>query len=101
MQTEWNYNKSENKLTKRTIIIKIDNVTLAIDLLDGKHIKHHWRLRVIVPNKYSSNKSFILLMDSFIRDVIITNSLLISICAFNLIKFQNKFINHNLSQDEN
>ena len=27
-----------------------DIVALAIDLLDGKDIKNHWNLRVLVPN---------------------------------------------------
>ena len=73
-------------------------VALAFDLLDGKDIKNYWNLRISVPNKYSSSQSFILLLESLIRDVIITNSLLNFICAFNLIKFQNKFKDQYLSK---
>ena len=78
-----------------------DIVALAIDLLDGKLIKNYWSLRLLVPNKHSSSQSFILLLENFIRDVFITNSVLNSMCAFNLMKFQNKFKDHNLSQEEN
>ena len=88
-------------LKKRRINFTTDIVALAIDLLDGKDIKNHWNLRVLVPSKHSSSQSFILLLESFIRDVIITDSVLNSICTFNLMKFQNKFKDHDLSQEEN
>ena len=88
-------------LKGRPINLTTDIVALAIDLLDGKDIKNHWNLRVSVPNKHSSSQSFILLLESFIRDVFITDSVLNTICAFNLMKFQNKFKDHDLSQEEN
>ena len=78
-----------------------DIVAFAIDLLDGINIKNHWNLRILVPNKHSSSQSFILLLESFIRDVFIADSVLNTICAFNLMKFQNKFKDHDLSQQEN
>ena len=74
-------------LKGRPINFTTDIVALAIDLLDGKDIKNHWNLRVLVPNKHSSSQSFILLLKSFIRDVIITDSVLNFICAFNFMKF--------------
>ena len=88
-------------LTGRPINLITDIVALAIDLLDGKDIKNHWNLRVLVPNKHSASQSFILLLESFIRDVFITDSVLNNICAFTLMKFQNKFKDHDLSQEEN
>ena len=88
-------------LKGRPINLTTDIVALAIDLLDGKLIKNHWSLRVLVPNKHSLSQSFILLLESFIRDVFITDSFLNSICALNLMKFQNKFKDHNISQEEN
>ena len=88
-------------LKGRPINFAIDIVALAIDLLDGKLIKNYWSLRLPVPNKRSSSQLFILLLECFISDVFITDSVFHSICAFNLMKFQNKFKDHNHSQEEN
>ena len=88
-------------LKGRPINFTTNILALAIDLLDGKDIKNHWNLRVLVPNKNSSTQLFILSLESFIRDVIIIDSVLNSICAFNLMKFQNKFKDHDLSKEEN
>ena len=82
------------------INLTIDIVPVAINLLDGKDIKKNCSLRFLVPNKHSSSQSFILILQSFIRDVF-TDSVLNSMCAFNLMKFQNKFKDHDLSQEEN
>ena len=57
-------------LTGRSINFTTDIVALAIDHLDEKDIKNHWNIRVLVPNKHSSSQSFILVLESFIRDVI-------------------------------
>ena len=88
-------------LKGRPINFTTDIVAVAIDLLDDKNIKNHWSLRFLVLNKHSSSQSFILLLESFIRDIIITDSVLNSIFSFNLMKFQNKFKDHDLSQKEN
>ena len=88
-------------LKGRRINLTTDIVALAIDLLDGKDIKNYWNLCVLVPNKDSSSQSFILLLESFISEVFITDSVLNAICAFNLMKFHNKFKDHDLSQEEN
>ena len=88
-------------LKKRLINLTTDIVALAIDLLDEKNIKNHWNLRVLDSNKHSSSQSFILLLESFIRDVFITDFVLNTICAFNFMKCQNKFKDHDLSQEEN
>ena len=87
--------------TGRPINLTTDIVVLAIDMLDWKDIKNHWNLRVLVFNKHSSSQSFIVLLDSFIRDVFITDSVFNTICALNLMKFQNTFIDHDLFQEEN
>ena len=88
-------------LEGRPFNLTTDILALAIDLLDGQNIKNHWNLSVLVSKKHSSSQSFILLLESVIRDVFITDSVLNTICAFNLIKFQNKFKDHDLSQEEN
>ena len=85
----------------RPINLTTDIVALAIDLLDEKDIKNHWNFHILVPNKHFSGQSFILLLESLIRDVFITDSVLNTICAFTLMKFQNKFKDHDLSQEEN
>ena len=85
-------------LKGRPINLTTDIVGLAIDLLDGKDIKNHWNLRDLVPNKNSSSQSFILLLENFIRDIFIADSVLNNICAFNLMKFQNKFKDYDLSR---
>ena len=46
-------------LNGRPIYLTTDIVALAIDLLDGKLVKNHWSLRVLVFNKHSSSQSFI------------------------------------------
>ena len=84
-------------LKGRPINLTTDIVAPAIDLLYGKLIKNHWSLRVLVPNKHSSSQSIILLLERFIRGVFITDSVLNSICAFNLMKFHYKFKGHNIS----
>ena len=52
--------KVKYTLKLRPINLTTDIVALAIDLLDGKYIKNHWNLRVLVPNKHSSSQSFII-----------------------------------------
>ena len=84
-------------LKGRPINLTTDILSLAIDLLDEKDIKNHWNLRVLVPNKHFSSQSFIILLERLIRDVFITDSVLNTICAFNLMKFQNKFKDHDRS----
>ena len=88
-------------LQGRSINFTTDIVALAINLLDRKNIKNHCNIRVLVSNKHSSSQSFILVLVSYIRDVIITDFVLNSICAFDLIKFQNKIGNYDLSKEEN
>ena len=60
-------------LKGRPINLKTEIVVFGIDLLNGKDIKNYWNLRVLVPNKHSLRQSSILLLQSFIRDVIITD----------------------------
>ena len=80
-------------LKKRPINLTTDIVAIAINLLDGKYIKNHWSLGFLVPTKHSSSQSFILLLQSFIKNIFITNSVLNSIWEVNLINIQNKLKN--------
>ena len=88
-------------LKRRPINLTIDIVAVSINLLEGKNIKKNCSLWFLVPNKHSLSQSIILLLHSIIRVVIITDFVLKFICAFNLIKFQNKFKYHKLSQEKN
>ena len=47
-------------LKGRPIDFTTDIVAFAIDLFDGKNIKNHWNLCVLIPNKHSLSQSFIL-----------------------------------------
>ena len=88
-------------LKGRPINLTTDIVAVANDLFDDKTIKDHWSLWFLVSNKHSPSQLFILLLQSFIQNVIITDSVLNSICASNMTKFQNKFQDYDLSQKEN
>ena len=87
-------------LKERPIKLTTDIVAVAIDLLDGNVINNHWCLRFVVLNKHFSSESFILLLQSFIGDVIITDFVLNSIYAFNMMKFHNKFQDYDLSKEK-
>ena len=83
----------------RQINFTTNIVAVAIDLLDGKLIKNHWCLRLLVPIRYSSSQAFILFVQSFIRTVFITVDVLYSIGALELMKFQNKIEDYDLCQE--
>ena len=73
---------------------------MSIDLIDGNDIKNHWILWLLVPVHHSSSQYFILLLERFIKSVLITDSVLYSIGALELMKFQNKIDYHDLSEQE-
>ena len=73
---------------------------MSIDLIDGNDIKNHWVLWLLVPVNYSSSQYFRLFLERFIKTVIITDSVLYSIGALELMKFQNKIEDHDLSEKE-
>ncbi len=73
---------------------------VSIDLIDGNDIKNHWILWLLVPVHHSSSQYFILFLERFIKTVLITDSVLYSIGALELMKFQNKIEDHDLSEQE-
>ena len=95
---------------KRTISVIVDytiksrqlNPTTVIFVvnveLDGGEVKNQWFIRFLVPITEASHVSFDNFLDRFIRKVLITDSVLSSIGAFELMKFQNKIIQTDLQQ---
>ena len=73
---------------------------VSIDLIDGNDIKNHWFLWLLVPVHHSSSQYFILFLERFIKTVLITDSVLYSIGALELMKFQNRIEDHDLSEQE-
>ena len=53
-------------LIERCINLTINIVGVAINLRNEKDIMNYCSLRCLVPNKHSSSRSFILLLQSFI-----------------------------------
>ena len=88
---------------KRTISVIVDytiksrqlNLTTVffvvnVELLDGGEVKNQWYIRFLVPITEASHVSFHDCLDRFIRKVLITDSVLSSIGAFELMEFTNK-----------
>ena len=74
---------------------------VSIDLIDVDDINNHWFLWLLVYVHHSSNQYLILFLESFIKTVLITDSVLYSICALELMKCQNRIEDHDLSEQEN
>ena len=62
---------------------------LDVDLLNGGESKNHWCIRFLVPISEACSTSFHDFLEKFIRRVLITDSVLSSIGAFELMVFQN------------
>ena len=69
-----------------TTVIYVVNV----ELLNGGEIKNHWCIRFLVPISEACSTSFHDFLEKFIRRVHITDPVLSSIGAFELMAFQNK-----------
>ena len=73
------------QLNPTTVIIVVN-----VELLDGGEVKNKWCIRFLVPITEASHVSFHDFLDRFIRKVLITDSVLSSIGAFELMEFKNK-----------
>ena len=76
----------KSKQLNPTTVIFVVNV----ELLDGGEVKNQWCIRFLVPITEASHVSFHDFLDRFIRKVLITDSVLRSIGAFELMKFKIK-----------
>ena len=79
------YTTKSRQLNPTTVIKVVD-----VELLDGGETKDHWCIRFLVPTIEAFGNSFHNFLDTFIRRVLITDSVLSSIGAFELMEFQNK-----------
>ena len=80
-----NYSIKARRINSTTVIYVVD-----VELLDGGEIKNHWCIRFLVPISEECNTSFHDFSEKFIRRVLITDPVLSSIGAFELIVFQNR-----------
>ena len=71
---------------------------VSIDLIYGNNIKNHWFLWLLVPVHHLSSQYFIIFLERFIKTVLITDSVLYSIGALELMNFQNRIEDHDLSE---
>ena len=73
---------------------------VGVTVVDGNKNKDQWVLRFLVLISNHLRYSFITFLQRLIRTVIITDSVLYSIGAFELIKFQNKLDQHDNTVQE-
>ena len=90
-----NYTIKSRQLNFTTVIFVIN-----VELLDGGEVKNQWCIRVLVPITEASHVSFHNFLDKFIRNVLITDSVLFSIKAFELMEFKNKISQIDIQQKQ-
>ena len=79
------YTIKARQLNPTTVIYVLD-----VELLDGGKIKNHLYIRFLVPISEACSTSFHDFLEKFIRRVLITDSVLSYIGAFELMVFQNR-----------
>ena len=79
------YKIKARQLNPTTVIYVLD-----VDILDGGESKNHWCIRFLGSISEACSTSFHDFLKKFIRRVFITDSVLCSIGAFELMVFQNK-----------
>ena len=79
------YTIKARHLNPTTVIYVLD-----VELLDGGEIKNHWCIRFLVHISEACSTSFHDFLEKFIRRVFITDPVLSSIGAFELMVFQNR-----------
>ena len=79
------YTFNARQLNPTTVIYVLD-----VDLLDGGEIKNHWCIRFLVPIYEACSTSFHNFLEKFILRVVITDSVLSSIGAYELMVFQTR-----------
>ena len=79
------YTVKRRQLNPTTVIFIVN-----VELLDGGKVKNQWCIRFLVPITEATHVSFHNFLDRFIRKVLITDSILCSIKAFELMKFKSK-----------
>ena len=100
---KFNFSICDHNLGERTIPVtdscdmKTRQITLntvfyvvEIDLLEGNCRLLSWSIRLLVPTFHSMRISFLNFLQHFVRNVFVTDDVLLSIGAPKLIKFKNK-----------
>ena len=95
----------ENKIfivVKYTIKARQNNLStfiyaVGVTLVDGNTIKDKWVLRFFVPCNHYLKVSFYFFLERLIKTVIITDFFLYSIGTVELIKFQNRIEQHDIT----
>ena len=79
------YTIKSRQLNPKTVIFVVN-----VKLLDGGEVKNQWCIRFLVPITEASHVSFHNFLDRFIHKVLITDSVLSLIRAFELMEFNKK-----------
>ena len=79
------YTTKSQQLDPTTVIKVVD-----VELLHAGVTKNHWCIRFLVPTIEAFGNSFHNFLNTFIRRVLITDSVLSYIGAFELMEFQKK-----------
>ena len=79
------YTVKSRQLNPTTVIFVVN-----VELLDGSEVKNQWCIRFLVPITETSHVSFHDFLDRFIRKVLITDSVLSSNGALELMEFKKK-----------
>ena len=79
------YTIKSRQLNPTTVIFVVN-----VELFDEGEVKKKWCIRFLVPTTEASHVSFDNFLEKFIRKVLITDFVLISIGAFELMEFKNK-----------
>ena len=74
---------------------------MGVTLVDGNKNKDQWVLRFLVLCNHHLKLSFYSFLGPLIKTVIITDSVLYSIGAVELMKFKNKIDQHDITVQEN
>ena len=84
----------------RQINFNTDFYVVEIDLLEGKCRMRSWIIRLLVPTFHSIRKSFLNFFQHFVRNVFVTDDVLFSLGAPELIEFKNKIDQLDCHQDQ-
>ena len=110
---KFNFTIGDHHLGERTIPVtvscdmKTQQITfntvfylVKIDLLEGQCRMRSWIIRLLVPTFHSMRISFLNFLQRFVLNVFVTDDVLLSIGAPDLIEFKNKIDQLDYHQDQ-
>ena len=89
------YTIKSRQLNPTTVIFVVN-----VELLDWGEVKNKWCIRFLVPITEASHESYHKFLDKFIRQVLITDSILSSIGAYELMEFKGKISQIDFQQNQ-